>query len=216
MSKALLPMEIDDCAESTRIRSISYEGPTNLIVHHRSVSVESMAKVVEERKKEFHAPGTYHWKVVDVGTGKMMTAAKFELHNTGKGKTPESDDEALKSKEAPFVPPEVNLPALVALLGPLGQAHQEIMGDRPHLMLATLSTLPEYRRQGAAAMVVKWGVETADEMGIECYLTSTTMARHLYEEFGFALMKEIWFDRVPWGGEGKDWHGVSFVFPSML
>jgi len=214
MSIKLLPMEVDDCGEWMRIRSIAYQGPTNLVVHHRPVSDESMAKAVDERKKLFYAPGTYHWKVVDVETGKMMTAAKFELHNMGEKKTEETSNHVAKSKEPPFVPPEVNIPALVALLRPLGEAHQEIMGDRPHLMLDTLSAFPEYQRRGAGALVVKWGAEKADEMGIELYLTSTMMTKPLYEKMGFTLVKEMLFDRVPWGGEGMDWHGCMVRKPN--
>ncbi|KAF2808483.1 uncharacterized protein BDZ99DRAFT_489146 [Mytilinidion resinicola] len=213
MSIELRPMEEDDCLEWMRIRWIAYQGPTNLIVHHRPVSDESLAKVAEQRKKEFHNPGAYHWKVVDVETGKMMTAAKFELHNT-LDKREDDRNVSIKSNEAPFVPPEVNIPALMALLGPLGQAQKEIMGDRPYLLLDTLSTLPEYHRRGAGGMVVKWGAEKADELGIEFYLTSSMMARHLYEKYGFVLVKDMWFDRVPWGGEGVDWHGCMVRKPN--
>jgi GNAT superfamily N-acetyltransferase len=200
-------MELGDCSEWMRIRKIAYQGPTNLIVHHRPVSDESLAEVVEERKKELNAPGAFHWKVVDVETGKMMTAAKFELHNVGMEKPAKPVDEVATSKDPRFVPPEVNMPALMALLGLLGQARKEVMGERPYLMLDTLSTLPEYRRRGAAALLVKWGAKKADELGIELYLTSSMVARPLYEKMGFVLVKDMWFDRGP--GVERAWIGMG-------
>ncbi|KAF2495867.1 hypothetical protein BU16DRAFT_526416 [Lophium mytilinum] len=215
MAIELRPMEVDDCLQWMRIRSIAYQGPTNLIVHHRPVSDETLAKVAEQRKKEFHDPGTYHWKVVDVETGKMMTAARFELHNMQEEKG-ETENVPVKNNEAPFVPPEVNMPVLMALLGPLRQAQSEIMGDRPYLLLDTLATLPEYHRRGAGAIVVKWGAEKADELGIEFYLTSSMVARPLYEKYGFVLVKDNWFDRGPWGGEGLDWHGCMVRKPNTM
>lgn len=214
-----------------RIRSIAYSGPTNLLVHTRPLSEESLVKVSEDRQKNFHAPGTYQWKVVDTDAeNEIISCAQWTLHNyngeeseereeeEGEAKADGIDDTAprdprWKSKrpdaEPLFLPPEVNLKVLKALLGPLRAANEEIMGARPYLMLNTLSTHPEHYRRGCGSLLVKWGVETADELGIEAYLDTSMMGRKLYERFGFELVREVRFDREEWGGEGVDWHGVS-------
>ncbi|OCK74599.1 acyl-CoA N-acyltransferase [Lepidopterella palustris CBS 459.81] len=208
MPLRLLPMELEDCHEWVRIRSIAYRGPTSTIVHHRRMSDASFAKVVEGQKKEFYEPGTWHWKVVDMDSGEMVAAARWCAQNFSKSDTEivRSGSDDTDDNEPPYIPPEVNVPALSALLGPLRQAGEEIMGARPYLMLDTLSTLPEHQRRGAGSMILKWGVEKADEMGVEMYLTSSSMARPLYERWGFEVVRELQFDRTPWGGEGVDRH----------
>lgn len=145
-----------------------------------------------------------------------MAVAKFSLHNVAECQSPVLDHDDTQSKPPPFVPPEVNIPALLALLKPHDEARQDVMGDRPCLMLDTLATHPDFTRRGAATLLLKWGADEADKMGTECYLTSSMMARPLYEKMGFVLVRDMWFDRVPWGGEGVDWHGVSphFILPT--
>lgn len=55
-------------------------------------------------------------------------------------------------------------------------------------------------------MMLDWGLGKADEEGLVVYLDATEKARPLYESRGFKVMKVVEWDRVPWGGEGKDCH----------
>ncbi|OCL15025.1 acyl-CoA N-acyltransferase [Glonium stellatum] len=201
MPLRLLPMQEEDCETWMRVRAIAYRGPTNLIVHTSPLSEESFTKVAEERRKEFHKPEYYRLKVVDTDSGEIIACAQWSVYPHGKTEAGSKDD-----GKPPYTPPEVNLPALKALLGPLRGANIEIMGTRPYVMLNTLTTLPEHQRRGAASMLVQWGVDKADEMGVETYLDSSIIARPLYERFGFEVVKEVIFDRTQWGGEGLDYH----------
>lgn len=56
-------------------------------------------------------------------------------------------------------------------------------------------------------MMLDWGMRKADEEGLMTYLDSTMTGRPIYERRGFEVVKALEWDRVPWGGEGKDWHG---------
>lgn len=71
--------------------------------------------------------------------------------------------------------------------------HWEIMGGRGHFFLELIATDPGYGGKGVGGMLVKWGCERADELGVEAYLDSTPMGKGLYEKFGFGAVKGVGF-----------------------
>ena len=52
-------------------------------------------------------------------------------------------------------------------------------------MLGILTTDPPHQRRGAGAMLVQWGCEIADELGLECYLEASDAGYRLYKSKGF-------------------------------
>lgn len=48
-----------------------------------------------------------------------------------------------------------------------------------------LVTHPDYRRQGAASMLIQWGCDLADQNGVAAYLDADEDAAPLYRKFGF-------------------------------
>jgi hypothetical protein len=48
-------------------------------------------------------------------------------------------------------------------------------------------------------MLVQWGVDRADELGIEAYHESSIEARKLYERFGYKAVKAVEFDMADYG-----------------
>lgn len=120
-------------------------------------------------------------------------------------------DEALVGEPVkghkPFAPPELRMDALGSLFGPLRAAQEEIMGTtEPFFMLRTLATHPDHRGKGAAKLMLDWGLDKADGLGLVTYLDATRMARPIYEKRGFEVKRETPWDREPWGGEGTDRH----------
>lgn len=51
-------------------------------------------------------------------------------------------------------------------------------------------THPDYRRQGVADKLMQWGVEKADELGLEMWLNATPGAIALYKKHGFVPLQE--------------------------
>lgn len=77
-------------------------------------------------------------------------------------------------------------PALAGVFfGKLAEMHEEMMAGRSHWYLEIIVTRPRYQGRGAGGMLVGWGVQRADEEGVECYLDATPEGKHLYEKFGF-------------------------------
>jgi GNAT superfamily N-acetyltransferase len=51
--------------------------------------------------------------------------------------------------------------------------------------LELLVTDRDYRRHGAATMLVRWGTDRADEEGVFCGVEASVMGSRLYEALGF-------------------------------
>lgn len=54
-----------------------------------------------------------------------------------------------------------------------------------------LVTHPDFRRQGAASMLIKWGCDLADQNGVAAYLDAHEDAAPLYMRFGFKVRDDI-------------------------
>lgn len=53
------------------------------------------------------------------------------------------------------------------------------------LDLDLIITHPDYRRQGAASLLVQWGCDLADQKGVVAYLDAYEPAAPLYYKHGF-------------------------------
>ena len=64
----------------------------------------------------------------------------------------------------------------------------------------TLFTDPNHQRRGAGTMLLKWGTEQADRLGLPLYLDATADGKRLYEKHDFRVIDKIVFDFAKWGG----------------
>ncbi len=51
--------------------------------------------------------------------------------------------------------------------------------------LDTVGTHPDYQRQGAGSMLVKWGCDLADKDGVAAYVDASKEGAALYKKHGF-------------------------------
>ena len=217
----LRPITAPDTLAWTRIRALAYYGPLHDLVHSGPISSSSIRGVAQDRRKELGRPHSWHWKVVDTDLppseddpadngGRTIAIAVWSAHNV----SPQTHEQAEGKgadvgggeREDPFVPPELRVEVLTAVLGPLRAAQEEIMGrEAPYLKLDSLATHPEHQGKGAGKMLVEWGMRKADGEGWRCYLDASPKGLKLYERAGFKVVKEVTFDMGAWGGEGMDW-----------
>jgi ribosomal protein S18 acetylase RimI-like enzyme len=215
----LRPITPDDTLSWVRVRSLAYYGPTHECIHNGAVSDSSVRRIAEDWKEDLKKLNNYHWRVVDTNLepseddpptngGRTIAIAVWSVHNA----KAESSNEpvatpSLTTTKSSFVPPELRIDALSSLLGPLRAAQPEIMGtSEPYLMLNMLATHPDHQGRGAGKVLLDWGLKKADDEGLVTYLSATGVGRRMYEKRGFEVVKTIEWDRVPWGGEGKDCH----------
>jgi GNAT superfamily N-acetyltransferase len=138
-------------------------------------------------------PSSRFLKVIDTSTGEMVAGASWYIYV--KGNTEAELDKMFARPTPENSYPEDWEPIYTYLKG----NRRQIMGTRPYAFLNMLFTSPTHFRRGAGAMLLKWGVEKANELGLECYLESSVEGRALYERFGFKVLKEARFDMADFG-----------------
>ncbi|KAH7388639.1 hypothetical protein BKA66DRAFT_568965 [Pyrenochaeta sp. MPI-SDFR-AT-0127] len=221
MPLELQPITDADALSWVRVRAVAYYGPTHDVLHNGPISETSIRGVAEDKKRDLVKPNMWHWKIVDTDLnpneddprengGKTIAIAVWSMHNAREeGVIEASSLPADKADDVPgFLPPELRLEALGSLFGPLRAAQEEIMGtSEPYFMLNSFATHPDHRGRGAGQLLLNWGLKKADAEGMVTYLDATSHARPMYEKRGFKVVKATEWDREPWGGQGKDWHG---------
>ncbi|GAO13348.1 uncharacterized protein UV8b_00673 [Ustilaginoidea virens] len=74
------------------------------------------------------------------------------------------------------------------------------MAHKPHAYLKLLHTDPAHQRRGAASLLLKWGTDQADALGLPAYLESSEEGRVLYQRHGWRQVGKLVVDLSPWGG----------------
>jgi GNAT superfamily N-acetyltransferase len=92
-------------------------------------------------------------------------------------------------------PPDCNVPCVEDFWSKL-QAVRHEWGPKlgPHLMLDILATDPAHMHRGAGKMLLKFGTDIADEMGLPCFLEGSPEGLGLYRASGFKVVGWIWVD----------------------
>lgn len=90
--------------------------------------------------------------------------------------------------------PDANRARMLEFRKQLGVAKARYFDDvygNNQLNLMILATHPEYRRMGAASMLMKWGLDRAAEDGAALTLFSSPMGLPLYTKLGFDSLTVI-------------------------
>jgi len=192
----------DEAPQWMRIRHAAFVDDMNKIFYSNApASEKTLDRVVQEIRDNIKK-GVMYTKCVDTSTNEIVAGARWTYHRPSDPnatlRTPEEVDEELKVTE-PYAEghPEV-WNALFSLLYP---NKREIMGLRSYYSLDTLVTHPDHHRRGAGSLLLKEGLDKADELGVEAYLEASLMGRPLYERWGYEPIKDIALDLRRWGGE---------------
>ncbi|KAI1313259.1 hypothetical protein F5Y03DRAFT_160286 [Xylaria venustula] len=125
--------------------------------------------------------------VTDESSGDVVGAAQWNIY-----------------KENPYAngPPE--LKAYWFPEGPLKQVSDQLLGglvkkrprymSKPHLLLSYCFVHSAHRRRGVASLLLEWGTERADKLGLESFVESTEIGRAAYEKHGFEFVEDLYLD----------------------
>ncbi|MCJ1347266.1 hypothetical protein MMC31_005488, partial [Peltigera leucophlebia] len=192
-----------DWDEIVLLQVVSYETPFNPFLVLFASPLGSREEIIQEtkvRQRQWHeADPTSRWiKVVDNETGKAIGGAQWNIHETNPyAKPPE------KPLSAYWWPGGEEREYVEQALGQWMTPRVQRM-NKPHLLLNICFVHPEHRRRGAASKLVKWGTNTADELGVESFVESTEDGRPLYLRHGFHVTNE--FDLAPKKeNPGEEW-----------
>ncbi|KAI9744830.1 MAG: hypothetical protein M1818_001755 [Claussenomyces sp. TS43310] len=129
-----------------------------------------------------------HWLyVTDEGSKEVVGAAGWNIHETNP-----------YANGAPVILanwwPEGNLKEISDQILAGFFSARPSRTSKAHFLLNYCFVKSTHRHRGVASLLMKWGTETADEMGLECFVESTEDGRGLYEAHGFKIYGEINLD----------------------
>ena len=79
------------------------------------------------------------------------------------------------------------------------------------------TTLPAHRRRGAGSLMLKWGIDKADELNYDAYMEATPYGRQLYTKFGFIYTDTYEIGKESGRGEGDEaWKALEAQYPLAL
>lgn len=197
-SLCVQPVTLNDIPTLTQLWYRAFSIPINLRMFPNTPGVRVWWDETNCRDL-LHNPLRKLFKVVDPARPEVVIAyAKWDLDPS------ESGERFLPWHE------ESDRETCERLFDGLDEERRRFLGDRKHycmidtsrkkrtieltafnLDLDTLLTHPEYRRQGAASLLIQWGCDLADQNGVAAYLDAHVDAAPLYRKFGFKDRDDI-------------------------
>ncbi|KAK8048059.1 acyl-CoA N-acyltransferase [Apiospora saccharicola] len=78
----------------------------------------------------------------------------------------------------------------------LEKKHKEHMGTRPHWYLELLAVRKSHHGKGLGKHLLSWGLERADQDGVEAYLQASPAGVPLYRKYGFEDIETVTMSRA--------------------
>ncbi|MCJ1454531.1 hypothetical protein MMC28_004884 [Mycoblastus sanguinarius] len=168
------------------------QNPIHRVIYPYGATNDIIAWNIEGDRRGMREDKNAHYMCVrDTDTRTIVSYALWYEYLHG-------DEQSNESMEAIDCPPDTNSDAFCRL-DPIGTVKRKsIMGRRPYMYLADIATAPPARRQGAASLLLKWGIDRADASGIPCYLQGSPEGASLYQKHGFVAVDQVVIDLRPW------------------
>ncbi|KAH9890134.1 hypothetical protein F4778DRAFT_752751 [Xylariomycetidae sp. FL2044] len=122
--------------------------------------------------------------VTDEATGEVIGATNWNIHET-----------------SPYTGNETPLTAYWIPEGPKKLVGDQMMSEfsahrpgflgKPHMLISYCAVHSAHRRRGAARMMLQWGLDKADELGLDAFVESTLFGRPAYEDSGFQVIDKF-------------------------
>ncbi|KAF2731255.1 hypothetical protein EJ04DRAFT_579234 [Polyplosphaeria fusca] len=183
---------VKSASEFEKIIPMNYDGwqsPYNPQLKHFWPNLASreeyIAFNIKRHTKEFEErdPNKKWWIIVtDTDTNEIIGEAIWEMNEMkGEIEPTKATWKSEGSDDQKFA--ETFISGLWEFLG------QRV--TRPHMDLDSLVVAQAHRKRGAGRMLVRWGIEKADELGIETVVSSLPSARGAYEKAGLGYIEVI-------------------------
>lgn len=212
----LTDAEVED---SVRLQHASFRsgGGISLVLAPTDEISPSELSSESARRRESLAnnPHSHYLKVVDSEIepekgGKMIAVAHWDIFP--EGPTDEQFEKLCTPYPAPFEEGSPWTRAWNDFFGYIARARRQYFPRAPVAFLNLLAVDPAHHRRGVGTMLVRWGVEKADELGLQGFLEGSRMGAPLYEKFGFRVVHKEHFDcRVYGVGLERDDDNVVMV-----
>lgn len=154
--------------------------------------------------------GDFCFSARDAQSGEMVAVSWWAMEDHPASTREEIDaewEQANKARNGGAPVADMNSALGEAFLRAAVYSEYETMGGQPYMSLRLLATHPQHHRKGAGSLLLRHGLEKADNLKMPVYLDAGINGRPLYERFGFKVTSDFPFDGRHFGGrsEGKHW-----------
>lgn len=202
MSLKLRPATLSDVMALAEVYFSAFsKDPISILVFPRGPS--SLKFWTDMLTEELTDPTTHYLCIYD------SSLPSAPIISFGKWNSPAAPLQEMSS--LPTWPDDSDTELANHFFGTLFKKHVEIMGDRKHWYLETLATRKEHQGRGAARMLIRWGLEKADEDMMEAFLEGSPEGKPIYEKYGFVEK-----DRLVVDLKGKSVDDREFVEVFMV
>ncbi|KZF19723.1 acyl-CoA N-acyltransferase [Xylona heveae TC161] len=87
--------------------------------------------------------------------------------------------------------PGFDVPLCDLFFDGMHQNREELMGDRPHWFLELLATAEDYQGKGAGSKLLRYGLDRADEAGVEAYVDASLEGLPIYQRYGWIVRNSL-------------------------
>ncbi|XMA10068.1 hypothetical protein WAI453_002859 [Rhynchosporium graminicola] len=188
---SLLPAEVSDLTEILTGQRLAFSNPVEpffFALFPETERVENFEAQVKRTEAWWTGdPSAKYMKVVDDETGQIISAAKWCIYETSL-----TEEQMIEELIVDWhFDNESNCWAQHIIRGVHSHRLRRTEGEAC-CFLDMLSTHPDHQHRGAAKILVQWGCEIADRMGVEAFIEGTAVARRLYESCGFVATPSEW------------------------
>ncbi|ODM21456.1 hypothetical protein SI65_02300 [Aspergillus cristatus] len=200
-----MPLQIQtatprDSVQLTTVFLAAFSDPFNLTLFPRTPDVRAWWE--DKFAREAVAPGQVLLKVVDAPDASSSTGgneggegegeiAAFAIWKFPKDQSREKQKEVGQEEEEEGKWPKSSDPTLCQrFFGGMAAKREEYMGSKPHYYLDMLGTHPSYNGKGIASMLLKWGLDRADNDKVPVFLSASPAGKPVYERRGFWVVQE--------------------------
>ncbi|MCJ1374398.1 hypothetical protein MMC20_005630 [Loxospora ochrophaea] len=129
---------------------------------------------------------TSHWLyVTDTKTGEVIGGTQWNIYKENPFAS------APPSLRAYWIEEGTELRAIADQLLSNFLAGRPHRMNRPHLLIMWCGTHSSHRRRGAGRLMMEWGLNKADELGLDAFVEATDAGFPLYKSVGFVTVDDI-------------------------
>lgn len=167
--------------------------------------------MAKQRSRFLGDKSAAYLKVVDDSTREIVAIARWHYYPAGYSYESGIQWETYSAVEAAAFPEEMNIGLHNFILSARDAGRQNWMvKGEPCWILMHLVTRSSRRNQGAAGLLIDWGVQLSTTHGVPVYLEAGALGRPVYEKHGFRQIGDlVTLDLRPFGVE------MDFVLARM-
>jgi len=198
---ALVPASPSDLEAVARVQFAAFASDNGFpVIFPQGATLTSITHFVHSYESDMENDPTCHIMLVkEALTGELAGVAVWHFY------PPRSQDEIdneMLMENFPL-PDDANKEVGNRLIHNSTRKRHEIVAaaigaHQPYAYLAMVGTSPKYQHQGAASLLLNWGIERADDHGLASYVEGTSAGLRLYEKHGFKEVAQLQLDLSPW------------------